>query len=89
MRNNMLVELEQIIDRLPDRTITYEYSSGVRVTLWHDNMWHGEIADSNKSEECRTATFQEIENNLLRTHLDDQSLQQLLDEAQSQLVSRS
>jgi len=90
MRNNILVELEQVVDQLPDRRFSYTFTpSGVQVTLKYNNLWHGEIRDINKFEECRAATFEEIDNNLLRNYLHDQSLQQLLEAAKKQLANKA
>lgn len=86
---NNLGELEQIIDKLPDRTFSFTYPSGLQVTLWHDNLWHGEITGINRPDKADAATFQEIYNVLIRNYLDDHSQQQLLDAARKRLASEA
>ncbi len=88
MLNNNLRELEQITDRLPDRTFTHKYSSGVGVTLWHDNMWRGEITGVNNAEPCHAQTFQEVADRLRLYGLMDQNMQELLDAAKKQLAGK-
>ena len=56
-----MLNLEQIIDKLPDRRFSYTYSSGVTISLWHDhNMWHGRITDATQYEKVGAVapTFQ-------------------------------
>jgi hypothetical protein len=89
MRNDLLVELEQVIVQLPDRAFSYTYLDGLRVTLWHDNIWRGEITGINRPDQTNAATFQEIDTYLLSNYLNDQSLHQLLDAAKEQLASMS
>jgi hypothetical protein len=89
MRNDMLVELEQVIDQLPDHAFAYTYLDGLRVTLWYDTIWRGEITGINRPDRTNAATFQEIDDYLLRNYLNDQSLQQLLDAAKEQLAGMS
>ena len=87
--NNLVTDLEQAIDQLPDRAFSYTFTpSGVQVALWHDNLWHGEITGITKPKELHAQTFQEIYDYLLSKYLYDQSQQQLLDAAKKQLASK-
>lgn len=88
MRNNLLVALEQVIVQLLDRAFSYPYLDGLRVILWHDNIWRGEITGINRPDRTNAATFQEIDMYLRRNYLNDLSLQQLLDAAKTQLASK-
>ena len=89
MLDNNLGELEQIIDQLPDSTFSYTYPGGLQVTLWHDNLWHGEITGITKPKELHAQTFQEIDDYLLSKYLYGESQQQLLDAAKKQLASQA
>ena len=80
--------LEQIIDQLPDRAFSFNYPTGVQVSLWHDNLWHGEIIDTKNSNRhlmppCHAQTFQEVSNSLVLYGWTEQSKQELLDAAKN------
>ena len=85
MLNN---NLEQIIDQLPGREFSFTYPTGVQVSLWHDNLWHGEIIDTNNSNRhlmppCHASTFQEVSDALVLHGWTEQSKQELLDAAKN------
>ena len=80
--------LEQIIDQCHDRTFSFTYPTGIKVSLWHDNLWHGEIIDTNDPNRppmgvCHAQTFQEVSDNLVLYGLTEQSKQELLDAAKN------
>ena len=84
--------LEQIIDQCHDRTFSFTYPTGIKVSLWHDNLWHGEIIDTNDPNRppmgvYHAQTFQEVSESLVLYGLTDQSKRQLLDAAKKQLTS--
>jgi hypothetical protein len=81
--------LEHIIDQLPNRTFSYTYSTGIKVSLQHDSyLWHGEIIDTNDPNRpllgvCHAQTFQEVSEALVLHGLTDQSKQQFLEAAKN------
>jgi hypothetical protein len=91
--HTMLINnLEQIIDRLPGREFSYTYSTGVKISLLHEALWHGEITDTKNSNRylippCRAQTFQEVSDVLVLHGLTDQSMQELLDAAKKLIAS--
>jgi hypothetical protein len=84
----LITNLEQIIDQLPDRAFSYTYSTGVKVALWHDTLWHGEITGINKPVSCHAQTFQQVSDALGLHGWTDQSKQELLDAAKKGIASK-
>ncbi len=86
--HTMLINnLEQIIDQLPDRTFSHTYSTGVKVSLWHDTLWHGEITGTNNPNRCHAQTLQEVSDVLVLYGWTDQSKQELLDAAKKLIAN--
>ncbi len=93
--HTMLINnLEQIIDQLPGREFSYTFSSGIKVSLRHESLWHGEMTDTNNSNRhlmspCHAQTFQEVSDSLVLHGLLDQNVQELLDAAKKLMASKA